>query len=327
MTSNSIRFDGQVAVVTGAGGGIGRAFALELARRGARVLVNDYGGDRAGTAGSSERADAVVQEIVAAGGQAVADATAVGSWEAARGIVNKAVSTWGRLDILVNNAGIALPGRMTDHSDEQIDHALEIMLHGPYALIRTAWPIMERQGHGRIINISSSALFGIGANASYGTAKAGLVGLTLDAAMGGKELGIHVNAVLPTAYTRLTADLPDKDFSEWMRIHMQPEKVAAAGVYFLSRESRVTGRILDIGGGRVARIGFYGGKGYFDADLTAEGLADHLDQALDMGRLTALESSADDIKGYLDVLPWVGSGGGPSEDVEAVAAHGKKYGA
>ena len=325
MTMTNIRFDGQVAVITGAAGGIGRAFALELARRGAKVLVNDYGGDRSGIPGNPERAEAVVKEIVAAGGVAAADATAVGTWGAARAIVDHAMSNWGRLDILVNNAGIGLPGSITDVSDEAVDRALDIMLRGPYALMRSAWPIMERQRHGRVINISSCAVFGIGATPSYAAAKAGVIGLTLDTAKAGLAHNILVNAVLPTALTRLTADLPDKDFSEWLRINMPPEKIAAAASYLLSAESSITGKILDVGGGRIARIGFYGGTGYFNPNITAEDLAANIATALDMTHLSPLESVADDIRGFFAVLPWTGGGRGPSEDVDAIVQHGKKF--
>jgi NAD(P)-dependent dehydrogenase (short-subunit alcohol dehydrogenase family) len=321
--SESIKFDGQAAVITGAGSGIGRAIAMELARRGAMVVVNDYGGDRAGTTGSIDRAAEVVKEIVAAGGVAVADGTSVGSWEAARAIVGKALASFGRLDILVNNAGIALPGRITDFSDEEIDRALQIMLHGPYALIRTAWPIMESQSYGRIMNMSSSAALGIGANAPYGTAKAGIIGLTLDTAIGGKPLGILVNAVMPTAYTRLTSDLPDKNFSEWMRVNMPPEKVAQAAAYFLSRQSAVTGQILEIGGGRVARLGFYGNRGYFNAELTAESVAEHVDQTLAMESASLKQTSMELINGYLEFLPLGDGAALPEMNLDSLAEHGK----
>ncbi len=325
MSTHSIRFDGQVAIVTGAGGGLGRAFALELARRGASVIVNDYGGDKFGNPGTTAPAQAVVAEIRASGGTAESNATPVGSWQAAREIVDCAIRHFGRLDILVNNAGISIPGKFTDHGDEAVDKVLEVMLHGPYALMRAAWPVMEAQRYGRIVNITSSAVFGVGANASYGAAKAGLMGLTLDTAIAGRELGIQVNAILPTAYSRITAGMPDADYVEWFRRCMPPEKVAAALAYVVSRESKLNGQLLDVGGGSVSRIGFFGGKGYFSPELDAEALGQHIDEALDMSELTPLDSVGAALKRFFRVQPWTGEGNGPGEGKDLNAAYGKKY--
>ena len=256
MTSQSAaprtRFDGQVAIVTGAGGGLGLAIAQELARRGAAVLVNDYGGSVQGEGGSPERAEAAAAKLRSDGARAVANAMAVGTPESARAIVAHAVDAFGKVDILVNNAGVARPCPFTAATDENLAAELRTNLLGPYALMRAVWDGMAIRRYGRILNVSSNASFGIGHNTSYATAKAGLIGLTLDTAAEGRPLGIHVNALMPVAYTRMIEGIPDPNFVAWFRKHMAPEKVAAAIAFFLSADSQVTGHVLSAGGGRLA---------------------------------------------------------------------------
>lgn len=293
-----IRFDGQAAIVTGAGGGIGRAIALELARRGAQVLVNDYGGDTYGHAGPAQRAETVAQEICTAGGQAMANGLAVGTPESARAIIAAALISFGRIDILVNNAGITLPGPITDSPDADVDNHFRVNLLGPYALMRAVWPTMRAQGYGRILNTTSNAALGIGFNAPYATTKAGLIGLTLDAAQEGKHCGICVNGFMPVAGTRMIDQIPDAHFVNWMRSHFPPEKVAAAMVYFLSRNSTITGHIISTGGGRVARVVFAEGAGIVDKQITAETLQLRVDEALNINSAALLEFQADEMARY-----------------------------
>jgi NAD(P)-dependent dehydrogenase (short-subunit alcohol dehydrogenase family) len=275
-------FDGQVAIVTGAAGGIGQAIASELALRGARIVVNDYGGDTAGVGGSADRAEAAAAGIRSLGAEAVADCNPVGTTESARAIVDTAMRAFGRVDILVNNAGIALPGLITDHTDEQVDAVFRVNLFGPYALARTVWPVMREQGYGRILNTSSNSAFGLGANASYSTTKAGLIGLTLDSAIEGKPHGILVNAMMPVALSRMIEQIPSPDFVAWFRRYFPASKVARSIVPLLARECTTTGRIYVAGGGRLARVAFAEARGWVNPDITAELAAAHFGQAEDM---------------------------------------------
>jgi len=301
----AIRFDGQVAIVTGAGGGMGRAYAVELGRRGAAVLVNDYGGgvhgEQDGSAGPAER---VAAEIRAAGGTAVADAHAVGGGEAARAIVAAAEAAFGRVDILVNNAGVALPGAFTDFDDDAIDLHYRINLIGAHHLMRAAWPGMAARGHGRILNISSNGALGVGGNAPYAAAKAGLIGLSLDAAIEGRPLGILVNAVMPTAYSRMIEQIPDRATVDWFANNLPAERVAAAMAWFLSRDCTVSGRILLTGGGRLSSLVFAETGELFDAGLDAEAVAAGHAAALDTAALTVTPDQAAAGARYFRFFPW-----------------------
>jgi NAD(P)-dependent dehydrogenase (short-subunit alcohol dehydrogenase family) len=208
-----VRLDGQAAIVTGAGAGIGRATALLLAERGARVLVNDA---------DAGRAEAVAAEIRSGGGEAIGEGSAGGSRDAARRIVERALASFGRLDILVNNAGISRPAPFGADSDEDIDLVLDVNLRGPYALMRAAWPAMREQKYGRILNTASSAALGSGISGAYAPTKAGIIGLTKEAAQSGRAFGIKVNAILPPAHTELLDKHPDPDFRAWMRDNFDP---------------------------------------------------------------------------------------------------------
>ena len=318
-----INFDGQAAIVTGAGSGIGRAIAMELAQRGARVLVNDYGGDTYGKGGSSQRAEAVTAEIRSAGGVAAANSIAVGTADSARAIAAAALSAFGRIDILVNNAGITLPGPIAESSDDSVDNHFSVNLLGPYALVRAVWPHMRHQGYGRILNTTSNAALGIGYNAPYGTTKAGLIGLTLDAALEGKSLGIFVNGFMPVAGTRMIDQIPDSRFVDWMRSNFPPASVAAAMVYFLSKESAITGHILSTGGGRLARLAFTEGRGIVDRQISAERLRPRIDEALSLAGATALLSQADEMACYFAEFS-TAENPAPILDHEAVKGAGPK---
>lgn len=273
-----VRFDDQVAIVTGAGGGLGRCFALELAQRGARVLVNDCGTATGSDGQPIACAEQVVGEIVAAGGSAVADTTPVGTADAAGAIAAAAIAAFGRIDILVNNAGICVIGRLDEIADGDALGVIATNLVGPYFLMRACWPHMRAAGGGRVLNVSSNASMGIGSNAPYALTKSGLLGLSLDAAFDGARDGILVNALLPSAYTRMTEGLPDKDFVAWYKHNLPAEIAVRPMLYFLSAQSRVTGQILSSGGGRVSRIAFVKGKGMQDRANTPELVREHVDE-------------------------------------------------
>lgn len=255
-----ISFAGQVAAVTGAGAGIGRAIALALAAHGARVLINDPAPDG--------RAEALAREIGAR--DAIADITPVGTHEAGRAIVRRTLEAFGRIDVLVNNAGIARPGPFGEGADGDIDDVLAVNLLGPYALMRAAWPAMRAQNYGRILNTSSSAAFGSGVSGPYAVSKAGLIGLTKDAALSGAAYGIKINALMPSASTILIDKHPDAAFREWFKENMPPESVAAAALWLASREMDYSGEIFTAGGGRVSRVAFIESRGVCDRSPTPD---------------------------------------------------------
>lgn len=244
------RFDDQVVVVTGAGGGLGRAHALLFAAEGAQVVVNDYGGDSHGTAGTSAMADAVVAQIRAAGGEAVADAHDVAL--AGEAVIATAIEAFGRVDAVVNNAGIAGGGLFDAIEPEAFDRMLAIHLGGALAVSRAAWPIMREQGYGRIVNTSSASVYGLPGSSHYITAKAALFGLTRALGFDGRSAGIKVNAVMPSAYSRLTAQ--SQEFAGLMEAGFPPEAVSPFLVALASRDVPVSGETFVVGGGHAARV-------------------------------------------------------------------------
>ncbi len=243
---------GQVAVVTGAGGGIGREHALALAREGARVVVNDLGSDRHGGGRGAEMADRVVEEIRAAGGEAAASYDSVATREGADGIVWTALSRFGRLDVLVNNAGILRDRTLLNMSEDDFDRVLEVHLRGTFLCTQAAARAMRIQGQGgRIINTTSlSGLLGNFGQGNYGAAKAGIYGLTRVAALELQKLGVTVNAVAPVALTRMTSDLAMmKGATER---DLGPQFIAPVVVFLASDlAAEITGQVVGVQGGKI----------------------------------------------------------------------------
>lgn len=303
-----IDFNGQVAIVTGAGGGMGRDMALTLAARGAKVVVNDYGGDITGHAGSAAKAQAVVDEIRAAGGTAIANGAAVGTPEAAQAIVKAAIDTWGRVDILINNAGVTAFGGLDEIPIEDVARVVGINFWGPYLLMREVWPIMKTRAYGRVLNVSSTASLGMGTITPYSASKAGLIGLTTDAAVEGKPLGILVNALFPAGHTRLSGDdLTAPEHAAWFRRYFQTGKIAQAVTFLVSREMQHAGEVYDVGAGRVAKLGFFSADGYFDPALTPESVAAHFDEARDLSKGEFVSSCVDATLRYAEFCPRPGA--------------------
>jgi NAD(P)-dependent dehydrogenase (short-subunit alcohol dehydrogenase family) len=244
------RFDGQVAIVTGAGGGIGREHALLLAAEGASVVVNDYGGDNHGSRGTSAMADAVVEEIQKAGGTAVADSNDVA--EAGGDVVRTALDSFGGLHIVVNNAGIAGGGTLETIPVKDYERMLDIHLGGTLAVSRGAWPVLREQGYGRVVNTSSASVFGLAGTSAYITAKAAIFGLTRALGRDGRAHDIKVNAIMPSAFSRLTAQSPE--FAPIMEAGFPASKIAPFVGALASREVPCTGETFVVGGGRAARV-------------------------------------------------------------------------
>jgi NAD(P)-dependent dehydrogenase (short-subunit alcohol dehydrogenase family) len=280
--ADAVRFDGRVAVVTGAGGGLGREYALLLAARGARVLVNDLGGNPLGGDPSGERAEVVVEEIHKAGGEALADASDVASSEGGRALVECALSRWGRVDALINNAGVVGGAPHFDElSDADVDRMLRVHVYGAFNVSRPAWRAMRAQRYGRILFTSSGSVFGTGGPVTYPTAKAALIGLTRNLALEGRRVGIKVNAIMPVAHTRLTAMLPDRPLVEWLAKNFSPARVAPLAAWLVHEDVPCSGEVFSAGGGRFARVFLGVTRGVAEAELTLESVRDGFARALD----------------------------------------------
>jgi len=271
---NGYGFEGRVAVVTGAGRGIGRAYARLLAARGACVVVNDLGGSMAGEGADAGPASAAVAEIVAAGGTALADAHDVSTTAGAEALVDTAVDRFGRLDILINNAGIIRWAGLPDADADNLAQHLAVHVFGAFNTTRAAWPHMVDQGYGRIVMTTSSGMFGLPTNLSYATAKAGVIGLTRSLTTAGAEHGIKVNLVAPAAMTRMagpSGDAVDPDDP------MSPDLVAPMAAFLAHEDCPVSGEIYAAGAGRFARIFIATTPGYVQSDSapTVEDIAAH----------------------------------------------------
>ena len=252
---NEHRFEGRVAIVTGAGRGIGRAHALLLAARGARVVVNDLGGSTDGEGADDAPASAVASEITAAGGTAVVDTSDVATTAGAQALVDTAVERFGRVDIVVNNAGIVRWAGFPEADAENLERHLSVHVGGSFHTTRAAWPHMVEEGYGRVVMTASAGMFGLPNNVSYAAAKGAVVGLTRSLATAGSRHGIKVNLIAPAAATRMGSDARTE-------AQMPPELVAPM-VAFLAHEScPVTGEMYAAGAGRFARIFIASTAGY-----------------------------------------------------------------
>jgi NAD(P)-dependent dehydrogenase (short-subunit alcohol dehydrogenase family) len=304
MTDSDLRFDGQVAVVTGGGQGLGREHALLLAERGARLVVNDVGSAPHGGGQSEEPARQVVADIQAKGGEAIADFRSVASAEGGRGIIAAAMEAYGRLDILVHNAGITDINGIADLSAERLDVTLDVHLRGAFFVITPAWKHMCAAGYGRIVNVVSNAgLFGLPGATAYSAAKGGLVALTLALAGEGAPHGIQVNAVAPAAITRLTADLDAGPLTDWWQKWFQPDRVAPVVAWLAHRDCSTSGEVYSAGGGRVARVFTAEAPGYWSAHLSPENIRDHLDQIRAQDGYSVPGSSTEEMALFRKMIP------------------------
>jgi len=287
----AIGFDGKVAIVTGAGGGLGRAHALELARRGARVVVNDLGGAVDGSGGSSKAAHDVVAEIEALGGKAIANGGSVSDRDGAQSIVRDAVQAFGTVDILINNAGILRDKSFAKMPLDDFELVLKVHLLGSVYCTSAAWPIMAAKNYGRVVmTTSSSGLYGNFGQSNYGTAKMGLVGLMNTLKLEGERKGIRVNTIAPVAATRMTADLgmPDEVFRA-----LKPELVTPAVLYLCSDDAP-NGTIVEAGAGYFAKVQVVESKGvHLGPAATVEDVAGVFDRIADMTGATPFWQGAE----------------------------------
>lgn len=270
-----VRFDGQVAVISGAGRGLGRAHALLLAARGAKVVVNDLGTEIRGGGSSQEPANAVADEIRAAGGEAIPHFGDVADPEGPSA-VEAAVAEYGRVDIVISNAGYSKYVAFGESSIDDLQHLLRLHVHGAYNLCRAAWPHFVGQGYGRIVLTTSSAgLYGTFDRVPYSTAKMALVGMTKSLAIDGADAGIRANAVAPAAFTRLSANGAVPEMREKMEREGRPELVSPVFAWLAHPDCPVTGETFHVSAGRVSHVFVGETAGYVDPELTVEDVRDH----------------------------------------------------
>lgn len=278
----SIRFDGRVAIVTGAGAGLGRQHALLLASRGAKVVVNDPGGAVDGRGSAAAVADQVVAEIVAAGGEAVANHASVADEAAAAGIVQTALDTWGRVDIVVNNAGVLRDKSFHKMELSDFEFVLRVHLLGSVYVTKAAWPAMREQRYGRVVMTTSiSGTIGNFGQANYGAAKMGLLGVVNGLRLEGASYGIRINAISPSARTRMTEELIPDAVLRWMH----PELISPAVAWMASEACDVSGEVIWASAGNFARVKYIQSQGVqFDPaqPVTPEMFADALPQIMDL---------------------------------------------
>lgn len=290
-----IVFDNRTAVVTGAGRGLGRGYALELARRGARVVVNDPGGAVDGGGESARAADEVVAEIRAAGGEAVASYDSVAAPEGGESIVRTALDAFGTVDAVINNAGILRDKSLANLEADDAHAVLDVHLRGAFHVTGPAFRVMKERGYGRIVFTSSaSGLFGNFGQANYGAAKMGLVGLMNVTAVEGAKYGIKANAIAPVAATRMTENLLGP-----LQEHVSPDCVTPMAVFLASEQCGFTHQIWTAGGGRFGRVFLGVNQGWFagpGAVPSAEQVRDHLEEIRDIGSYIVPDSSADELK-------------------------------
>ena len=296
---SEIRFDGKVAIVTGAGGGLGKTYALQLASRGAKVVVNDLGGATDGTGGGSSMADQTVKEIVEAGGEAVANYDSVSTPEGGEAIVQSAVDAFGRVDAVINNAGILRDKTFAKLEPENLDAVLAVHLKGAFFVSQPAFRLMKDQSYGRIVLVSSNAgILGNFGQTNYGAAKMGLVGLANVLALEGAKYDIKVNVLAPIARTRMTEDLLGELIDA-----LDPACVTPLVTYLASEECDHTAQIWSAGGGRYARMfvgltqGWYAGK---SAVPSPEEVRDHVGEIRDEKGYVVPDSIAEEMKILLE---------------------------
>ena len=301
MPASDIRFDNKAAIITGAGAGLGRCHALLLANRGARVVVNDLGGNADGTGASESAADLVVEEILAAGGEAVANYDSVATPEGGAAIVQTAVDAYGTVDIVVNNAGILRDKSFAKLGLADLNAVLDVHLKGTFFVSQPAFRIMGEKGYGRFVHTTSAAgLFGNFGQGNYAAAKFGIVGLSNVLAIEGAKANVKSNVIAPMARTRLTESLlgPMADV-------VTPEQVSPLVAYLVSERCELTHEVFSVGGGRIARVFVGLTKGWFagkEITPSIEDVRDHIETATDAEGYIVPTSVADEMMLFMSQM-------------------------
>lgn len=293
----AIRFDGRVAIVTGAGNGLGKAHALGLASRGAKVVVNDFGGARDGSGGSLSPAEAVVEEIRKAGGTAMADGADVSNFEQVTAMVERATKEWGRVDLMCANAGILRDKSFTKLEVADWDKVLGVHLTGTFYCCKAVWAGMRERNYGRIVlTTSSSGLYGNFGQANYGAAKSGMVGLMNVLAEEGRKTDIRVNIISPTAATRMTEELLPPQALQLMK----PNAITPAVEYMLSEDAPIR-TIMGAGAGSFAVIKILESEGINlpESEWTPDAVAAHFAEISDMSKARALTGAFEQTQKYV----------------------------
>ena len=296
----SIRFDDQVAIVTGAGGGIGKQHALELARRGAKVVVNDLGGGVDGT-GTSDASEAVVDQILSEGGEAIANGASVTDLDAIKDMTEQVVSKWGKIDILVNNAGILRDKTFHNVSMDDFNLVMDVHFQGTLNCTHTIYPIMRENGYGRIVfTSSSSGVFGNFGQSNYGAAKMAMVGLMNTLKLEGQKYNVFSNTITPVAYTRMTENLMPEDFGK----QFQPEYITPA-VLYLASDQAPNGAIIAAGAGVFSRILIHETMGISlgtGEDMTPENISASWEKISDMSDARLLQNGGEQTLKIFELL-------------------------
>ena len=296
---SQVYFENRTVIVTGAGNGLGKAYALELGSRGARVVVNDLGGAVDGSGSGNTPADEVVNEIIANGGEAVANYDSVATKEGGASIVQTAIDNFGTVDAVVNNAGILRDKSFAKMEEEDLNAIIDVHLKGTFFVCQPAFIQMKEQGYGRFVNVSSpSGLFGNFGQLNYGAAKMGIVGLTNVLAIEGAKYNIKANVIAPNAATRMTEELFGEDMSKLLTV----DNITPLVVYLASEQCEVTHEIFSAGGGRFARIGISTDVGYFNASAKAEDIFANIGEIRDLSNPIYPTSLADELPLFNEAL-------------------------
>jgi len=293
-----IRFDGKVAVVTGAGGGLGRTHALLLASRGAKIVVNDLGGAADGTGSGTTMAEKVVEEIKAAGGEAVPNYDSVATMEGGANIIKTAMDSYGRVDIVINNAGILRDVTFLKMEEASWDIIFSVHVKGAFCVTKAAWPIMREQQFGRIIMTSSAAgIYGNFGQTNYSAAKMALIGLGQSLALEGKKYNIHANTIAPIADSRLTATVLPED----IRKKLKPEFVSPLVAYLCSEGCEETGGLFEVGAGTFFHLKWFRSPGLRLAaeEVSIEKIAENFATVTDMSQAKAMGSIQESTMSFL----------------------------